>query len=86
MQANGLGELAQRLGVCHPGFAMSAIELIDRTLQLSGLSDVESFPDGGRLDCWPAFATGHFLDGFVNGLFGRDVPDFGVFTGKNGAY
>jgi anaerobic selenocysteine-containing dehydrogenase len=56
--------LAERLGVCHPGFAMSAVELIDRTLQLSGLPGVESFPDGGRLDCCPPFATGHFLDGF----------------------
>jgi anaerobic selenocysteine-containing dehydrogenase len=56
--------LAERLGVCHPGFAMSAVELIDRTLQLSGLPAVERFPDGGRLDCCPPFATGHFLDGF----------------------
>jgi anaerobic selenocysteine-containing dehydrogenase len=56
--------LAERLGACHPGFAMSVVELIDRTLQLSGLPDVESFPDGGRLDCCPPFAAGHFLDGF----------------------
>jgi len=56
--------LAERLGAQHPGFAMSAVELIDRTLQLSGLPGVESFPDGGRLDCCPPFATGHFLDGF----------------------
>jgi anaerobic selenocysteine-containing dehydrogenase len=56
--------LAERLGARHPGFAMSAIELIDRTLQMSGLPDVESFPEGGRLDCCPPFATGHFLDGF----------------------
>jgi anaerobic selenocysteine-containing dehydrogenase len=56
--------LAERLGVCHPGFAMSAVELIARTLQLSGLPGVESFPDGGRLDCCPPFAAGHFLDGF----------------------
>ena len=56
--------LAERLGACHPGFAMSAVELIDRTLQLSGLPGVESFPEDGRLDCCPPFATGHFLDGF----------------------
>jgi anaerobic selenocysteine-containing dehydrogenase len=56
--------LAERLGACHPGFAMSAVELIDRTLQLSGLPGTDSFPDGGRLDCCPPFATGHFLDGF----------------------
>ena len=56
--------LAERLGARHPGFAMSAVELIDRTLQLSGLPGVESFPADGRLDCCPPFATGHFLDGF----------------------
>ena len=56
--------LAERLGACHPGFALSAVELIDRTLQLSGLPRVESFPEDGRLDCCPPFASGHFLDGF----------------------
>jgi anaerobic selenocysteine-containing dehydrogenase len=56
--------LAERLGVGHPGFTMSAVELIDRTLRLSGLPGVENFPEGGRLDCCPPFATGHFLDGF----------------------
>jgi anaerobic selenocysteine-containing dehydrogenase len=56
--------LAERLGARHPGFAMSALELIDRTLRISGLSDVEHFPQDGRLDCCPPFATGHFLDGF----------------------
>jgi anaerobic selenocysteine-containing dehydrogenase len=58
--------LAERLGARHPGFAMSAVELIDRTLQISGLPDVASFPDGGRLDCCPPFAAGHFLDGFAH--------------------
>jgi anaerobic selenocysteine-containing dehydrogenase len=58
--------LAERLGACHPGFAMSAIELIDRTLRLSGLPDVEGFPEGGSLDCCPPFAFGHFLDGFAH--------------------
>jgi hypothetical protein len=41
---------------------MSAIALIDRTLQMSGLPGVDCFPE--RLDCCPPFATGHFLDGF----------------------
>ena len=58
---NGLATL---LGAHHPGFAMTAVELIDRTLQLSGLPDLGSFPEGGRLDCCPSFETGHFLDGF----------------------
>jgi anaerobic selenocysteine-containing dehydrogenase len=58
--------LAERLGARHPGFSMSAIELIDRTLRKSGLPDVESFPEGGWLDCCPSFETGHFLDGFAH--------------------
>jgi anaerobic selenocysteine-containing dehydrogenase len=58
--------LAERLGARHPGFAMSAIELIDRTLRLSGLPDIGGFPEGGWLDCCPPFATGHFLDGFAH--------------------
>jgi len=58
--------LAERLGARHPGFAMSAIELIDRTLRLSGLPGVADFPEGGSLDCCLPFAAGHFLDGFAH--------------------
>jgi anaerobic selenocysteine-containing dehydrogenase len=58
--------LAGRLGAHHPGFAMSALELIDRTLRISGLPPVGSFPEDGRLDCCPPFETGHFLDGFAH--------------------
>ncbi len=58
--------LAERLGARHPGFAMSAIELIDRTLRISGLPGFESFSEGGWLDCCPPFETGHFLDGFAH--------------------
>ncbi len=58
--------LAERLGARHPGFAMSPIELIDRTLRISGLPDRESFSEGGWLDCCPPFETSHFLDGFAH--------------------
>jgi anaerobic selenocysteine-containing dehydrogenase len=58
--------LADRLGARHPGFTMSAIELIDRTLRISGLPDVESFSERGWLDCCPPFETSHFLDGFAH--------------------
>ncbi len=58
--------LAERLGACHRGFAMSAIELIEQTLRISGLPDVESFSEGGWLDCCPSFETSHFLDGFAH--------------------
>jgi anaerobic selenocysteine-containing dehydrogenase len=58
--------LADRLGSRHPGFSMSEIELIDRTLEMSGLSGIEGFAAGGWLDCRPPFETGHFLDGFAH--------------------
>jgi anaerobic selenocysteine-containing dehydrogenase len=56
--------LADRLGAHHPGFGLSAIELIDHTLRASGLPSVEEFPPDGWLDCCPPFETAHFLDGF----------------------
>ena len=56
--------LAERLGARHPGFAMSAVELIEHTLQASGLPGPAAFEEGVWLDCWPGFETGHFLDGF----------------------
>jgi anaerobic selenocysteine-containing dehydrogenase len=57
--------LAGRVGAQHPGFAMSAVELIDRTLRRSALPGVDEFPPDGRLDCCPPFETHHFLDGFA---------------------
>ena len=33
-------------------------------MHASGLPGPESFSEGGWLDCWPGFETGHFLDGF----------------------
>ena len=58
--------LAKRLGARHPGFEMSAIEVIDHTLRASGLPSVAEFPADGWLDCRPRFATHHFLDGFAH--------------------
>jgi anaerobic selenocysteine-containing dehydrogenase len=56
--------LAQRLGAEHPGFEMSAWELIDRTLQASGLPNAEALHAAHWHDCAPPFETMHFLDGF----------------------
>jgi anaerobic selenocysteine-containing dehydrogenase len=56
--------LAERLGPRHAGFRMSAIELIEETLRISGLPGPEVFQQGAWLDCWPGFESGHFLDGF----------------------
>ncbi len=56
--------LAERLGARHPGFGMTAFELIEQMLRASGLPGPEEFTEGAWLDCWPGFETGHFLDGF----------------------
>jgi anaerobic selenocysteine-containing dehydrogenase len=56
--------LAERLGAEHRGFKMSAFEIIEETLRLSGLPGPEEFVEGTWLDCAPAFETQHFLDGF----------------------
>jgi anaerobic selenocysteine-containing dehydrogenase len=56
--------LAKRLGARHPGFAMTAWELIDWTLTASGLPAAETFVERPWLDCDPRFETAHFLDGF----------------------
>ena len=57
-------ELAKRLGARHPGFAMTAWELIDATLKRSGLPDAATVYDNRGYDCAPEFETAHFLDGF----------------------
>ena len=56
--------LAKRLGARHPGFEMSALEMIEHTLSASGLPAPDQFEEGVWHDCWPGFETGHFLDGF----------------------
>jgi len=56
--------LAKRLGAEHPGFDLSAWELIERTLADSGLPAAESLLDGRGLDRALPFETAHFLDGF----------------------
>ena len=59
--------LAKRLGAQHPGFEMTAFELIEQMLSASGLPPASEFEEGVWLDCWPGFKTGHFLDGFGHG-------------------
>jgi len=56
--------LAARLDARHPGFEMTAFEIIEHMLHDSGLPGPEAFEEGVWLDCWPGFETGHFLDGF----------------------
>ncbi len=56
--------LAERLGAEHPGFAMTAWEIVDATLKASGLPGAEEIYQMGGLDCQLEFESAHFLDGF----------------------
>ncbi len=69
--------LARRLGAEHPGFAMTAWELIDWTLRNSGWGDVESLKEKRWIDCQPPFDKAHYIDGFKQpgGKF-RFAPDW----------
>jgi anaerobic selenocysteine-containing dehydrogenase len=59
-----LRALGRRLEGHHPGFEMTAWQVIEETLRLSGLPAPDQFEEGVWLDCWPGFERGHFLDGF----------------------
>jgi anaerobic selenocysteine-containing dehydrogenase len=56
--------LAKRLGATHPGFQMTAWEIMDWTLRKSGMWDAETNWRSGGQDYAPPFETAHFLDGF----------------------
>lgn len=56
--------LAKRLGARHPGFEMTAWEIVERTLKSSFLPDAETAYRMGWIDLAPDFRTAHFLDGF----------------------
>ena len=56
--------LAERLGAEHPGFAMSAWELIDATLEASGRPGAALMHEAHWHDCVLPFEKMHFLDGF----------------------
>ena len=70
-------ELAARLGVDHPAFAMSAWEIIDATLQSSGWPGADTVVAERWIDCQPNFDTAHFINGFPtpDGKF-RFRPDW----------
>ncbi|HYL81301.1 MAG TPA: molybdopterin-dependent oxidoreductase, partial [Candidatus Acidoferrum sp.] len=56
--------LAPRLGAQHPGFEMTALELIDWTLRASGWPDAKSVMAERWVDAAPPYREAHFLDGF----------------------
>ncbi|HEY6431469.1 MAG TPA: molybdopterin-dependent oxidoreductase, partial [Acetobacteraceae bacterium] len=72
-----LNALAARLGAEHPGFHMSAWEMIDATLRASGWPDAATLLRNRWHDATPSFADSHFLDGFPHpdGRF-RFAPDW----------
>ncbi len=57
--------LADRLGVQHQGFTMSAWELCDDALARSGRPDAESLYAGRWHDCERGLGSHNFLDGFA---------------------
>jgi anaerobic selenocysteine-containing dehydrogenase len=58
--------LAKRLGAAHPGFDMTARELIDATLRRSGHGGIEALEADLWRDVQPDFRTSHYLDGFAH--------------------
>jgi anaerobic selenocysteine-containing dehydrogenase len=69
--------LAKRVGADHPGFRMTARELIDHTLQKSGWGTLERLERDKWIDCQPDFDTAHYVRGFAypDGKF-RFKPDW----------
>jgi len=69
--------LASRVGAQHPGFDMSARDLIDWTLKASGWGDIDSLQARKWIDCQPDFDTAHYRNGFAwpDGKF-RFKPDW----------
>ena len=69
--------LAKRVGARHPGFDMSARELIDWTLGHSGWGTLAELESKRWIDCQPDFETSHYLRGFnwPDGKF-RFKPDW----------
>jgi len=78
--------LAARLGARHPGFAMSAREIADRTLQSSGHGTLEELAARNWKDVQPSWRESHFLDGFAHpgGRF-RFRPDWSDIPGMREA-
>ncbi|WP_188259393.1 molybdopterin-dependent oxidoreductase [Azospirillum tabaci] len=72
-----ISELARRVGAEHPGFGMSALEIIDSMLKTSGLTDAATLTEQRWIDAQPDFETSHFLNGFAfpDGRF-RFAPDW----------
>ncbi len=58
--------LARRLGAKHRGFDMTAMEIVDETLRVSGWPDAATVQRERWIDAMPSFEESHFLNGFAN--------------------
>jgi anaerobic selenocysteine-containing dehydrogenase len=69
--------LGKRLGGTHPGFDMTATQLLDATLQASGRGTIAEAAERGWIDCAESFEDAHFETGFAHpdGKF-RFKPDW----------
>jgi anaerobic selenocysteine-containing dehydrogenase len=69
--------LAKRVGARHPGFEMTARQMIDWTLQKSGWGTLAELEAKKWIDCQPDFETSHYIKGFnwPDGKF-RFKPDW----------
>lgn len=78
-------ELAKRLGVDHPGFAMSEWEIIEATLAASGWPSADLIAQAGGYDCLPSWEVAHYAEGFgfPDGRF-RFKPDWTALGDKDG--
>jgi anaerobic selenocysteine-containing dehydrogenase len=56
--------LARRLDARHPGFELTAMEIIDRTLTASGWPDAATVLEQRGVDAIQSFDESHFLTGF----------------------
>jgi anaerobic selenocysteine-containing dehydrogenase len=61
-----ISALAQRLGAVHRGFEMTAMEMIDDTLRVSGWPDAATLKARKWHDCEISFDKAHYLDGFAH--------------------
>ncbi len=58
--------LAKRLGLKHPGFEMSAWDILNESLLRSGYPDAEQIHQQQGLDVSTSFEESHFLNGFLH--------------------
>ena len=78
--------LAARLGASHRGFDMTALEIVDETLRVSGWPGAEALRERRWIDAQGDFDSSHFIGGFghADGRF-RFRADWAALGPKPGA-